>query len=160
VSAQRAVLFKNDRAFLMAHRFLAYPTGIEFTFNLRLRNPDDYQPDLPWDMRRRRRQEPLPGDFLRLGLQLSDGTKWTNLDWRLWHPLPPDEQPKPPVVMHRQSGGGRYSYNMSFWLWPLPVGPLTVVTEWPAFDVPETRVVIDTTELRARAAEAEAIWPS
>jgi hypothetical protein len=40
-----------------------------------------------------------------------------------------------------------------------PAGPLTVVGEWPAFDVPETRVVVDATELRARADEAEAIWP-
>jgi hypothetical protein len=45
-------------------------------------------------------------------------------------------------------------------MWPLPpAGPLTVVSEWPAHDIPETRVVIDATELRDRAAEAEVIWP-
>jgi hypothetical protein len=88
---------------------------------------------------------------------LSEGTNWTNLDWRHWRT---DEPPQPPVVMHRGGGGGGDSFNMQYWMWPLPpAGPLTVVSEWPAYDVPETRVVIDATELRARAGESEAIWP-
>ena len=158
-STQRAVLFRTDRAFLMAHRFLAYPNGIEFTFNLRLRNPDDYQHDLPWELHRLRRSGPPPDDLLRLGMLLSDGSKWTNLSSE-WRPRRPDEQPEQLVVMGRGGGGGGDSYNSGYWMWPLPpAGPLTVDSEWPAYDVPETRVVVDATELRARAAEAEPIWP-
>ena len=45
-------------------------------------------------------------------------------------------------------------------MWPLPpVGPLTLVAEWPAYGVAEARAAVDATELRARAAEAETIWP-
>lgn len=159
VSTQRAVLFKTDRAFLMAHRFLVYPAGIEFALNLRLRHPDDYQHELPWELRGRKRPDPPPDDFLRLGVLLNDGTKWTNLDWPdlNWRP---GRQPDHPVVICRGGGGGRDSYNMRYWMWPLPpAGPLIVVSEWPAYDIPETRVAVDATELRACAAEAETIWP-
>jgi hypothetical protein len=159
VSTQQAVLFKTDRVFMMAHRFLAYPNGIEFTLNLRLRHPDDYQLDRPWELHGRRRPGPPPDDLLRFGVLLSDGTKWTSLDSD-WRPRLPNEQPEQLVVRGRGGGGGGGSFNMKYWMWPLPpAGLLTVVGEWPAYDVAETRVDVDATELRARAAEAEAIWP-
>ncbi len=157
MSPQRVVLFKTDLAFLMAHRFLVFPNGVEFSLDLRLRHPDEDRHDLPWELHGRRRHGPLPDDFLRLGVLLSDGTKWTNLDWP---PGPPDGRTARPVVMFRGGGGGRHTYDLRYWMWPLPPpGPLTVVCEWPAYGVPETRVVVDATELRAHAADAEAIWP-
>ncbi len=141
----------------MAYRFLAYPTGVEFTLDLRLRRPEDYQRDMPWDLHGRRRPGPPPDDFLRLGMLLSDGAKWTNLEWRHWRA---DEPPQPPVVMHRGGGGGGDSFTMRYWMWPLPpAGPLTLVSQWPAYEVPETTVVVDTTELLARASESQPIWP-
>ena len=60
--------------------------------------------------------------------------------------------------MHRGGGGGGDSFNTRYWMCPLPpAGPQTVANEWPAYDVPETGVVIDATQLRARPGESEAI---
>ena len=157
VSTQEVVLFKTDRAFLRAHRFLAYPTGIQFTLNLRLRSADDHDHDLHWDLHGRRRPGRSEDDLLRLGVLWSDGAKRTNLD-----STPPGRNtpPEPPVVMSRSGGGGDGQFSMTYWMWPLPPeGPMTIVCEWPAYDIAETRVVVDATELRSRADEAEAIWP-
>jgi hypothetical protein len=158
VSPQRVVVFKTDRAFLMAHRFFVYPNGVAFALHLLLRYPDEYQHDVLQELHGRR-PGPPSDDFLRLGLLFSGGTKWTNLEQR-WQPRHRHDQPPSPYVMNRGGGGGPDAYNLRFWMWPLPQpGPLTVVGEWPVFDVPESRAVIDATELRARAAEAESIWP-
>lgn len=158
VSAQNAQVFKTDQVFMMAHRFLVYPNGLEFTLHVRFRNPEDYQGDLVFNLHGPRSQ-PLSDDFLRLGVMLADGTKWTNLE-RRWQPKHADDRPKQPIIGFRRGGGGEDSYNMQYWVWPLPpAGPLTIVAEWPAFAIPDCRLVIDATELRARAADAEAIWP-
>ncbi len=153
MSTQRAVVFKTDRVFLIAQRFLSYPNGVEFTLTLRLRYREDAQRDLPFQFSGPRHPGPWSDEYLRLGVLLSDGTKWTNLtDWR------PDKG-GPPVVKSLGGHGGENSFDMQHWIWPLPPeGSLTLVSEWPAFDVPETHVVLDATELRARAAEAEIIW--
>ncbi len=100
----------------MAYRFLAYPTGIEFTLNLRLRHPDDCQHDMPWEFHGRTRPGPPPDDFVQLGMLLSDGTKWANLDWHHWRT---DEPTQPPVVMHRGGWGWGESFKMRYWMWPL-----------------------------------------
>jgi hypothetical protein len=35
-------------------------------------------------------------------------------------------------------GGGHLHQDRSYWVWPLPpVGPLTFMCEWAAFDIPE-----------------------
>ena len=63
-------------------------------------------------------------------------------------------------MLHPGGGGGRDSFNMRYWMWPFPpAGPRIVVSDWPAYDVAETRVVVDGTESPPRAAEAKAIWP-
>ena len=157
ISTQRVVLFHTDRAFLAADRFLVYPNGLEFSLSLRVRHPDDHDLDLPWERPGRRRPTPPPDDFLRIGVLLSDGRKWTNLDWR--H-LTPEPGAQNLVILGRGGGGGGDAWRISYWMWPLPPpGHLTVVTEWPAFGVPETSASVDADELRARADDADLIWP-
>ena len=157
-SSEQATLFKTDEALLLVQQFLAYPTGIEFTFNLWLRNPDHPPPAFPWDLHGQQRTGPLPDDFLRLGILLSDGMKWTNVDWT--HPER-NEQPAGLHVSPRGGGGGGDRFRMSYWMWPLPPeGPMTFVASWPSQAVEERSVTVDATELRARATEAEIIWPT
>lgn len=137
VSSQRPVVFKTERVFLMVQRVLVYPNAIELTFNLRLRYADDYRDDLTGQFHRPAGSRPLSDEYLRLGLQFSDGTKCTNFDWK---PLRPDRTPEPPVMMIHESGGLRESggivggHYVKYWVWPLPpAGPLALVAEWPAF---------------------------
>lgn len=58
-------------------------------------------------------------------------------------------------------GGGEdtYRFDDGMWLWPLPPeGPLEVVVQWPAFDIPESHVVLDSAPLLALAAQARPVW--
>lgn len=154
LSHQRAVLFKTERAFLVVQQFRCFPNGVEFALELLLRDEPDGH-DLPWDVHYRGRKGALDDELLRLGVLFSDGTKWTNVDWR-----PHQGDPTPPHISPRGGGGGNKRFEMTYWMWPLPPGDVvTIVSEWPAYDIPETRVDIDAAELRERAGEAEVAWP-
>ena len=159
-SAQKAVVFKTEDTLLVVHRFLVYPNGVEFTLSLLLRDASYELGDVPWELhghpRRRPRSDSIPDEFLRFGILFSDGTKWTNLDWR--HPSP-HEEPSGPVITGRGGGGGGDQWEMGYWMWPLPPeGDMTFVASWPVRDIAEQRAEVDATEIRNRADEAETIW--
>jgi hypothetical protein len=152
------VIFRTDDVFLVVDRLLVYPNGLEFTLVLLMRDSNYELQDVPWELHRPPRGAELPDDFLRFGLVFADGSKWTNLDWR----TPWDQgEISGPVVFGRGGGGGGDSWEMSYWLWPLPPeGEITFVGSWPLHGVPESTSTVDATELRERATEAEEIWPS
>jgi hypothetical protein len=102
--------------------------------------------------------EPLPPEFLRLGVQFADGDVATNLG-RPSFPSP-DSEPTGPVLLSDGGGGGGRRYDMRYWLWPLPPpGPVSFVCEWPARGIPESRAELDA-QLILRAAErAIHLWP-
>ncbi len=158
VSAQRVVVFRTDDVALFVGNFRVFPTGLMFELNLWLREPDETFHGPPFEIQGRMR----PGDstdwFLRFGVVLADGFKWTNLDESMpLHQLAPDK----PVVRRRGGGGGDGSWEWDYWLWPLPPdGPLTFVAYWPAHNVPESRATVDGAALRSAAASAEVLWPS
>lgn len=146
---------------LMAWRFLAYPEGVEFTLTLRLHPATEEWYAHPWDLPHRRSrggQRPPPDDLLRFGLLYPDGSKWTNMSG-FFPQL--DQEPATPVVIGRGGGGGGSSWDMAYWLWPLPPdGPLTFFAEWPALKVKESSASVDGRALRQAAAEAEVVWPT
>lgn len=159
ISPQRAVVFKTDRALLLVHRFAAYPTGLEFALHVRLRHPAPGRRDLHLDLHAGRPIEGRSERSLRFGLLFGDGSTWTSVDRITDHPWE-GGPPAGPTVMSQGGGGGDDSITMRYWLWPLPPeGALTFVAEWPEYDVPESRATVDASELRARAAEAERVWP-
>ena len=50
--------------------------------------------------------------------------------------------------------------NKPMWLWPLPPPPsMELVFAWPAQNIPETWITIDTTEMERMAQEAVELWP-
>jgi hypothetical protein len=155
---QRAVIFRTDDVFLAVDRLLVYPAGLEFTLVLLMRDSNYELQDIPWELHRRPRAGELPDDFIRFGLVLADGSKWTNLDWREpWG----EAEVTGPIVSGRGGGGGGDAWEMSYWLWPLPPeGEITFVASWPVHGIPESTATIDSTELRERATEAENIWPT
>lgn len=152
-SPQRAVLFQTDRSVLLAHQFDVYPNGVSFTFTLMLRDPHEFEDDPAWMMMRPPGRRFSSDGFLRLGVLLSDGTKWTNVGRR--HLKEPTER----VITIVGGGGGQGRWDQNMWIWPLPPpGDLTLATAWPIHGVEETLVTIDADELLARAAEAEVLW--
>ena len=159
-SAQKAVVFKTEDTLLVVHRFLVYPNGVEFTLTLLPRDASYELGDVPWQLHghphRRSRSDSIPDEFLRFGILFSDGTKWTNLDWR--HPST-YEEPSGPVITGRGGGGGGDEWEMGYWMWPLPPeGNMTFVASWPVRDIPEQRAELDATEIRDHADESETIW--
>lgn len=158
-SPQRAVIFKTDQVMLIADRFLVYPTGVVVTVSLSLRKHNHDLDDLPLGTPgHRRRHDQLTDEVLRFGILFGDGSKWTNLDWRMPRDL---SEPDGPFVMQRGGGGGGHQWEIDYWIWPLPVdGPLTFVASWPAFGVAESTATVNGSELRQLAEAAEVIWPS
>jgi hypothetical protein len=159
-STQQVVLFRTDRAILVIRQFDVYPTGVEFTIDLRVRPTTNQLFDTPWELHWRSiRREPtgevLPDDFLRIGFAFADGTTWTNFnhDFRGF-----DEDPTGPVVIGRGGGGGGHRWNMRYWMWPLPpAGDVVMYAEWPLFDIDEVSAVIDGAALRRDAEKAQLI---
>ncbi|MGC0370329.1 hypothetical protein RKD05_002581 [Microbacterium sp. SLBN-111] len=103
----------------------------------------------------------LPGpDRLRFGLALGNGERLF-IDDR----FAGSESDEPGGHTLRMTGHGgsggedRYTLHDGLWLWPLPPdGPLELVVQWPAFGIPETRAVLDGTELRSLAGGVRPIW--
>lgn len=65
-SAQRAVVFKTHDALLVVHRLLVYPSGVEFTLSLLLREASLWG-DVLWELHRRPQRGSLPDDSFASG---------------------------------------------------------------------------------------------
>src|SRR5437763_13533773 len=56
-------------------------------------------------------------------------------------------------------GGIDNEYKQEFWAWPLPgEGTVAFVCEWPAHDIPETRIEIDGQLFADAAQRAVPVW--
>ena len=141
----------------------AYPTGFACTLHMRLREvvPGEQSNFGAFNMLSDA-VDPA-GEFadyyLRLGVGFADGRKATNLDHR--RDLDDIPSPDPPTLwLVRWEGYDRLSWEVEVWVWGLPPpGPLAFVCEWPARDIPESRVEIDAGLVLEAAARAVPIWP-
>ena len=104
-------------------------------------------------------QEEVPDEFLRFGIQFPDGRKVTNLDQPYWDLSPDATQAE--YGMESNSGSGSDThYTAEWWAWPVPEssGQLAFVCEWPAYEIPQTRVEIDAELVRDAARRAQPVW--
>jgi hypothetical protein len=159
---ERITLVRTDQAALTIDGLTAFETGFAFALVIRGRPPDD-----PWDQvwdpfANRRRPRPvrgadrIPPDQLLFGIQFSDGSKATNLEFRRHD----EDAPIPPVLVEGGGGGGGSDWRQAYWVWPLPpLGPVAFVCEWPGRGIPLSRVEIDAVKIRDAAARAEILWP-
>ena len=152
-------VFRNEKVALFFDHFNAFETGLQFTLNLWIREPDSrsrrmWEP--PWELHEGGTSFEDP-EFLRLGLAFSDGSKWTNMPHAF---APLDEPPPGPILVGQGGGGGGGSWTFRHWLWPLPpAGEMTIHASWPAQGIDETSVAVDATAFVEAAQNAEAIWP-
>ena len=159
----RLVLAKTSDVAVAVLGGTAYPTGFEFKLVVRSRGNreglDDFDPlelHHPFVRRRHGRGRDIPPELLRFGIEFSDGSKATNLQ-ESWGD--PSRQPPSPVLMPGGGGGGAGNWETQFWVWPLPPeGPLAFVCEWPASEIPLTRLEVDAALVREAAAQAEILW--
>ena len=159
VAPVELIVARTDQTVVAIAGVRAYPTGFGFTVSLRLRavsvREDQRLPQLFGPVFA---EDPLPDEFLRLGVQLADGRKATNLD-RPPHD-PEGREPEAPVLHQHGGGGGGSAWDFDHWVWPLPpAGPLAFVCEWPLRGIAETRAEIDAAPILEAARRAEILWP-
>jgi len=152
------VLARSEQAVLVADRFMVYPNGLSFTLTLFNRKPIDGRfGGPPWELHAQHDVANLSDDFIRLGVLFSDGRSWTNLESRF---PGPDDDPQGPLLLGRGGGGGGLSWEMSYWLWPLPPsGELSFVVSWPAQGIDEQFIALDADEFLSHVDSVEHIWP-
>src|SRR5215207_1344501 len=124
----------------------AYPTGVLFGVEI-LRRSFENEEDDPFSMRF---QRPRKGGF-RLGVQLPDGLRLV---------AGGGMQPERARLSPQGGGGGGLSYEIDYWLWPLPgEGTLRFACEWTEQGIGATIQQVDTAPIRAAAARAVELWP-
>ena len=151
---ERAVVFRTDDVLLVMDHFNVFPSGMEFSLNLSMRDPD---PAAGLE-RPLKFHGPQHSDMLRFGIRFADGRSWSNVAPE--YPMQPGDEPEGPIVFPSGGSGGSGRWDMSYWLWPLPPeGDLEFIADWPAQGIEECSATIDGTSIRAAAARAEVIWP-
>jgi len=154
------VLARTDVVAVAVVGLFAYPNGFEFI----LTTVSRVEPSGRWaafdPMSRYGRRvdaDELPDDFLRFGLEFSDGGVVSNLGM----PWPAgDEEPAGPLLVSGGGGGGMRRWDMRQWVWPLPpAGPVIFVCEWPEYGIAETRAEVDGGLIRAAAGQSVELWP-
>lgn len=147
----RIVLHRSDELIVALGQLLAYPTGLEFTLEFRMRRPREGPP--PMAMHFGGGQEQF-----RFGVEFADGRRAIAGD-HIRPGFDPRAQPEGPVLIPGGGGGGANRWDARMWLWPLPPeGPLRFAIELPAAGVPETIVEVDAAPILAAALEAEHVW--
>jgi len=151
------VLARTDHVVLAVHDGLGYPNGFGFTVSLRRRRAREGPGDDPIHLWHTTRGGEIPPEALRLGIQLGDGSKATVFDRHRWFSTV--ERPEGPVLIQRGGSGGMHSWELGFWVWPLPpAGPVAFVCEWPSEGVALTRTAIDAELIHEAAGRAETLW--
>ena len=163
VVALELVVARSETTLVAVSGMSAYPQGFGFTLAVRWRtepNPieprmfDPFHPGL-----RARVGGGLDPEVMRFGIEFADGRKVTNLQP---HPHLEDESGEPPagpMLMGGGGGGGGRRWDYRYWVWPLPpAGPLAFVCEWPAQDIPLTRIEIDAGLVLQAASRAQVVW--
>lgn len=112
------------------------------------------------------REEGVPDAFLRVGIELPDGQRASNLydHRRSWWQA--ESEPGGPVLVQSgggtgQAGTGRVTMSPVYWLWPLPSpGVLKLFVEWPALGIALSSADLDAQAILAAAAQSERLWPT
>jgi hypothetical protein len=158
----RIVVWRSPALVLSIDHLRAYPEGFEFRIGVRSRFSLDPTPVgrlLTHSARFPGRDVRVVEHELRLGLEFSDAVRLTNLSPVIGAGL--DGPPPAPLLVRRGGGGFGGRWDDHYWVWGLPPdGPLTLVLESPAHEVPATSVTVDGTEVRAAARRAETLWES
>jgi hypothetical protein len=154
------VIGRSDRAAVCVLGVVAYPTGFSFTLALRRRRPDRFEPFVraPFELPPEGIPEgSLPDDLLRFGFLFADGSKLTSIpvpiesDW--------DREPAEHRLLQGGGGGDHAAWHTEFWVWRLPPpGRVTIVCEWPAEGIEETRTTLAAGEIHAAAGRAQILW--
>jgi hypothetical protein len=160
-----SVLARTDATVVALPCLEIYPYGLTLRFLLGVRegyhqagiDPLDYSVDpravLPDDAP----LEAWPPQVLRIGVRFANGAVVTNLKDNHGHDGEPSLS-EPSLTIH---GGRSYQAEceLPYLLRPLPpVGPFTIVCEWPARGIDESRRTIDAEQIHQAAPNSIRPW--
>lgn len=151
----------GDKAAIYISRPVVYSTGLVFDVVTirRATNVDSMMTREYGHFRPPPAGQDVPAEFLRFGVELSDGRRFSNIGSFPVGAAGPEGEPAA-VLLQRGGSGGGSRYQQEWWLWPIPAaGDVTLVCEWPAFGIPESRATLSGDAVRRAAAQARAIWP-
>jgi hypothetical protein len=160
------LLARSERASVYVDYLDAYPEGFELeirastsvAYHELAREGDGSGPDPfggHWPMVGERR-DVLPSQLLRIGVQFADGRAATNIGGY--------DRPVRGPVMNALSGGGwggsgKSRFHQGYWISPLPPpGPVGLVCEWPAVEIPVARQHINARSILDAAEKARAMF--
>ncbi|MFZ0387547.1 MAG: hypothetical protein WAL22_17930 [Solirubrobacteraceae bacterium] len=145
------LLARSQRAAVYVDYLDAYPDGFELeirastsvAYHALTRDGDAPGPDpfgSHWPTAGERR-DVLPAELLRIGVQFADGRTATNISG---HDRPVGGPTMRPLRGGGHGGGGASRFHQAYWISPLPPpGPVELVCEWPAVEIPVARQEID-----------------
>ena len=160
------VLGRSDRAVVALSHAVAYSTGVSFAFLALAQGLSRSQANRMFHEQHMFDKRELPDTLLRIGFELADGGRVSNLGgWRTHRNLmSPDAEPDGPLLLPHAGGGGnagsgQVAMRPAYWLWPLPPsGPVQVSCEWPFVRVALTTVEIAGAALLDAASRARSLW--
>ena len=154
------VLAHNGDAAVTISGLLAYPSGFEFSVSAILHQQDRSGRIFGVTAHPRARfpGAELPPEFLRIGIEFSDGTSVANVGA---HAAPRSEGlPTSPILIADGGGGGGRRYDQRFWVWPLPpAGPTTFYCLWPAYGIDESSATLAAQPIIDAAGQSRPLWP-
>jgi len=158
------VIGRSDEAVVAVKHATSYSTGVTFELVAAARGLREADSNRLFHEQHLFGGDEDPSDgFLRIGIELADGTRVSNLG-RGRHSLRPDAEPEGPVFVESGGGGGsagagRVTMNPAYWLWPLPPpGPLRVFVEWPMLGVGLSDVELDAGLMADAARRSQHVW--
>jgi hypothetical protein len=140
------LLARSEQAEVWVDYLDAYPEGFELEIRAstsvayhELARDGERGPDVfgrHWPIAGER-GDVLPPQLLRIGVQFADGRTATNIGE---HDHPVGGPVMLPLRGGGRSGGAESRFHQGYWISPLPPpGPVGVVCEWPAVEIPVAR---------------------
>lgn len=156
------VVARTDEVGIYLSCFWVYPTGFEFELFVVAKDEWSDLDPFPFDHRYRTEDTgEIPPGQLRLGFQFADGTKVTNTNSRFDWDEELGSSPKSPGMSSGRGSSREGQWHRFFWVWPAPpAGPLEFVCEWPAAEIPQTRLELDAEAIIEANSRAQAIFPN
>ena len=146
VATGALVLARTEAVAVAVTAIWAFRAGYEFWIKARFRHPGPALERWPDDQ------------SLHVGVRFADGKKAGNVG-RV--PEPAGSVATGLIMNPVSFGGGHQHQDRSYWVRPLPpVGPLTFICEWAAFDIPEMRADTDAQLIVDAAKRSVQIWPA
>jgi hypothetical protein len=158
------VIARSPNAVIALSHASAYSTGIGIELLVQARGlPEREAQRLFHEQHMPPTEDEPSAAYLRVGIELPDGSRASNLRGRR-HRHDPEQPPDGPVLVQHGGGGGtsgngHVSMRPGFWIWPLPPpGVVRLACEWPLLDIPLTTAELDGAELRAASARVVKLW--